>query len=105
MAAKIKFRRYSTTPPECSPVEEMPAEVSSIASSISKEIARQTDLQVAAVLEDGGKDEWIAWFQSEVEHWKQRAEELEIELECMRDAFPEHDHDVMPKRRRNFNAY
>jgi hypothetical protein len=75
------------------------SEVDSIATSIAKEIALQTDNRVQAILEDGGKDEWIAWFQSEVEHWKQRAEELEIELECMRNAFPEDDNDVRPKVR------
>jgi hypothetical protein len=75
------------------------SEVESIAASIAEEIAKQTDKRVAAILEEGGKDEWIAWFQSEMEHWKQRAEELEIELECMRNAFPEDDNDVRPKVR------
>jgi len=41
----------------------------------------------------------VEWWVAELAHWKQRAEELEIELECMRNAFPEHDHDVSPKRR------
>ena len=39
------------------------------------------------------------WVEAEIEHWKARCEELEIELECMRNAFPEDDHDVSPKRR------
>jgi hypothetical protein len=39
------------------------------------------------------------WVGAEIEHWKQRCEELEIELEVMRNAFPEDDHDVSPKRR------
>jgi predicted nucleic acid-binding Zn-ribbon protein len=86
-------------PPHPPTIEPVTQEVSDIANNISKEIAKQTDLRVAAVLEDGGKDEWIAWFQGEVEHWKQRAEELEIELECMRNAFPEHDNDISPKIR------
>jgi hypothetical protein len=81
------------------PVSVVSKGVTQIAESINDEITRQVDSRVKDVLEDGGKDEWIGWFQGEVEHWKQRAEELEIELECMRNAFPEHDHDVSPKRR------
>ena len=53
---------------------------------------------------DCGKTEWIAWFQAEVEHWKQRCEELEIELECMLNAFPDNDNDVSPKKRGNFKS-
>ena len=41
----------------------------------------------------------IEWWVSEIEHWKQRCVELEIELECIRNAFPEHDNDVRPKQR------
>ncbi|MBW2645204.1 MAG: hypothetical protein JRE23_03310 [Deltaproteobacteria bacterium] len=41
----------------------------------------------------------VEWWTAEIEHWKQRAEELEVELECMRNAFPEHDNDVSPKIR------
>jgi hypothetical protein len=44
------------------------------------------------------------WWMAELEHWKSRCEELEIELECMRNAFPEDDHDVLPKRRGIFGA-
>jgi len=73
--------------------------VTSIAKSIDAEISRQVDSRVKDILEEGGKDEWLAWFQGEVEHWKQRAEELEIALEVMRNAFPEHDNDILPKRR------
>ena len=50
-------------------------------------------------------DEAIAHLVAELDGMAQRCEELEIELECMRNAFPEHDHDVMPKRRGNFNDY
>jgi hypothetical protein len=78
--------------------------VETIALSIATEIQRQVDQRVKDILEEGGKDEWLAWFQGEVEHWKQRAEELEIELECMRNAFPEDDHDVLPKYRGIFGA-
>jgi len=73
--------------------------INHIAKSIDAEITRRVDLKVKSILEEGGKDEWLAWFQGEVEHWKQRAEELEILLEVMQNAFPEHDHDVQPKRR------
>ena len=41
----------------------------------------------------------IAHLVSELDGMTQRCEELEIELECMRNAFPEHDYDVRPKRR------
>ena len=41
----------------------------------------------------------VAHLRQELEEWKQRCEELEIELECMRHAFPEDDHDVLPNRR------
>jgi hypothetical protein len=78
------------------------ASVTDIAMSVNNEICKQVDNKVRDILENGGKDEWIAWFQAEVEHWKQRCEELEIELECMMNAFPESDHDVSPKRRGNF---
>jgi hypothetical protein len=120
---KIKFRKYAAPITEYGDVEPrvnghshipqpvtgptpepVTQEVSDIANNIAKEIAKQTDLRVSAVLEDGGKDEWIAWFQNEVEQWKQRAEELEIELEVMRNAFPEDDHDVLPKHRGIFGA-
>jgi hypothetical protein len=39
------------------------------------------------------------WVAAELDHWRQRCEELEIELECMRNAFPEHDNDILPKER------
>jgi hypothetical protein len=39
------------------------------------------------------------WAEQELDHWKQRCEELEIELECIRNAFPEHDNDILPKHR------
>ena len=50
-------------------------------------------------------NEAIAHLVSELDGMAQRCEELDIELECMRNAFPEHDHDVMPKRRGNFTDY
>jgi hypothetical protein len=56
--------------------------------------------QVAKAREKGIKSvPGVDWWMAELEHWKQRCEELEIELECMRNAFPEDDHDVMPKHR------
>jgi hypothetical protein len=36
---------------------------------------------------------------AEVEHWKQRCEELEIELECITNAFPNDNDSINPKRR------
>jgi hypothetical protein len=56
------------------------SEVENIASKIAAEIAKEVDARVSTVLEDGGKDEWIAWFQNENENLRQRVEELEIEL-------------------------
>lgn len=47
----------------------------------------------------GFKKDDLAHLKQELEGWKERCEELEIELECIRNAFPEHDHDVRPKRR------
>ena len=47
------------------------ASVDNIASSISAEIARQNTCTswVKAVMEEGGKDEWIAWFQFCMQFW------------------------------------
>ncbi|GAF70887.1 unnamed protein product [marine sediment metagenome] len=61
--------------------------VDGIARSITAEIARQVDRKVQAILEEGGKDEWIAWFQTEVEHWKTRCEELEMELLMLENSY------------------
>jgi hypothetical protein len=75
------------------------SEVSGIANNIATEIAKEVDKRVSVILEDGGKDEWIAWFQMENENLRQQVQELEIELECMRNAFPEHDNEILPKHR------
>jgi hypothetical protein len=74
-------------------------EVGKIASSISDEIKRQVDLRVKSIMEEGGKDEWIAWFRAELADREARIEELEIELECMMNAFPDNTNVVQPKRR------
>ena len=43
------------------------------------------------------------WAAAEIDHWKSRCEELEIEIECMRNEFFEHDNDIQPKRRGLFS--
>ncbi|MBW2638108.1 MAG: hypothetical protein JRC86_11430 [Deltaproteobacteria bacterium] len=74
--------------------------VEGIAKSINAEITRQVDRKVAAVLEEGGKDEWIAWFQTEVEHWKTRCEELELELLMLENSYElDNQSEVLPKHR------
>jgi hypothetical protein len=101
----IGDRVHTHTPSPPDPVaDDVSQGVTEIAKSIDAEITRQVDNRVKDVLEEGGKDEWLAWFQGEIEQWKQRCEELEIELECMRNAFPEDDHDVLPKHRGIFGA-
>jgi predicted nucleic acid-binding Zn-ribbon protein len=97
--AHYRYLHPVTEPEEGNIIEP----VNQIAKSIDAEITRQVDAKVKSILEEGGKDEWIAWFQNEVEQWKQRAEELEIELECMKNAFPEHENEILPKHRGIFN--
>ena len=41
----------------------------------------------------------VGWASAEIDHWKSRCEELEIELECIKNAFPETDDDILPKHR------
>lgn len=41
----------------------------------------------------------VEWWINEIIHWRQRCEELELELTLMQNAFPEHDNDVKPKQR------
>jgi hypothetical protein len=57
------------------------SEVEDIANNIASEIAKEVDKRVSIVLEDGGKDEWIAWFQMENENLRQQVQDLEAELE------------------------
>ena len=59
--------------------------------SMMKSMVEETQQEVKEFTQDAG---WVA---AEIENWKQRCEELEIELECMRNAFPEHDNDILPK--------
>ena len=62
-----------------------------MAAFYANEVAKARELGIKSV-------PGVEWWMAEIEHWKQRAEELEIELECMRNAFPEHDYDVSPIR-------
>jgi hypothetical protein len=58
-----------------------------------KSMAEETQQNAEEFTQDAG---WVA---AELDHWKQRCEELEIEVECIRNAFPEHDNDILPKHR------
>jgi len=63
------------------------ADINSIAESIQGEIDKQVDIRVRSILESGDKNDWIAYMQAEVEHWKQRCHELEIELLLLENSY------------------
>jgi predicted nucleic acid-binding Zn-ribbon protein len=48
-------------------------------------------------------NEAVAHLVAELDGMAQRCEELEIELECMKNAFPEHEDEILPKHRGIFD--
>jgi hypothetical protein len=50
-------------------------------------------------------NEAVAHLVAELDGMAQRCEELEIELECLKNAFPEHEDEILPKHRGKFNDY
>jgi hypothetical protein len=82
------------------PVNKNPLPITQPTLRIEKFISNMFREQVAHDEEEIKKFMTEAgWVAAEMEHWKSRCEELEIELEVMRNAFPEHDNDVQPKIR------
>jgi hypothetical protein len=75
---------------------ETPIEIERFITKMMTQQAEEDEVKAVQYLADAG---WVA---AEIDHWMHRCEELEIELECMRHAFPESDHDVSPKIRGNF---
>jgi hypothetical protein len=75
------------------PISQPSLEIESFISNMFREQVAHDEEEIQKFMDEAG------WVGAEMNHWKQRCEELEIELECMRNAFPEDDHDVSPKRR------
>ena len=75
------------------PVTQKSLAIEDFVSHMFEDQAKQDEEKIKKFNSEAG---WVA---AEVEHWKQRCEELEIELEVMRNAFPEHDNDILPKPR------